>query len=64
MYTSLSFFNFTIKIPFYTIYISYQATLIHQSLFKFLHVDDHKSVKENLLWIADYTSEINEVPIN
>ncbi|XP_046845562.1 aryl hydrocarbon receptor-like [Xenia sp. Carnegie-2017] len=27
-----------------------QATLIHQSLFKFLHIDDHKTVRENLAW--------------
>ncbi|XP_028408278.1 uncharacterized protein LOC114530879 [Dendronephthya gigantea] len=30
-----------------------QATLIHQSLYKFLHIDDHKTVRENLVWVED-----------
>lgn len=37
-----------------------QAALIHQSLFKFLHVDDHKSVKANLVWTANHDSEVLE----
>ena len=30
-----------------------QASLIHQSLYKFLHIDDHKTARENLVWSED-----------